>query len=377
MADDRQLRQALAYAHYEWQVFPVVPGGKIPATPHGFLDATTDESRIREWWQRNPGWNIGLATGHPGPDVVDVDRHSADRNGFAAWNAAKRAGLVERPLAIVATPSGGIHAYFRGSDQRSVATTAHVDFRSQGGYVVAPRSTVAGKPYVVVHRDPRSTARVDFGAVRQLVEPQQKRTPWSPPEQLRDGGRQNLDHLVQHMAELDDGRKRYLFWAANRILDHRQPERLADLAAAARAAGSEPRQIERTIESARRQLRQDPHVSVSRDGSRPDAAHGADCHHAAQAIHPSATAAECRSEQSRRRSSLEAGENGPGQQTAAESHERPGEAAGHHIERDPDPFPAADERPEHSHGASEPSHEACRVAAARPFEPEPDWEAGE
>jgi hypothetical protein len=209
MADDRQLRQALAYARHVWPVFPVVPDGKIPATPHGFLDATTDESRIREWWRRNPTWNIGLATGWPGPDVVDVDRHSADRNGFAAWNTAKREGLVQRPFAIVATPLGGIHAYFRGSDQRSAATSGHVDFRSQGGYVVAPHSTVAGKPYVVVHQDPQSTTRVDFGAVRQLIEPQRERTAWSPPPQTRDGEQQNLDHLIQHMAELDDGRKRY------------------------------------------------------------------------------------------------------------------------------------------------------------------------
>jgi hypothetical protein len=389
MADDRQLRQALGYARHGWPVFPVVPGQKIPLTPHGFLDATTDESAIREWWRRNPSQNTGIATGRPGPDVVDVDRHSVGRNGFAAWNAARRAGLIQRPLAVVATPSGGIHAYFRGSDQRSAATSAHLDFRSQGGYVVAPHSTVDGKPYVVVHRDPGSTACVDFGAVRQLVEPQRERTPWSPPQPLRDGERQNLDHLIQHMAGLDDGRKRYLFWAANRILDHGQPERLADLAAAARAAGSEPRQIERTIESARQQQRQDPHArvqlresvraSVSRDGSRPDAAHGTDRHHAAQALYPSTRAAERRSEQSRLSSPLEAGQKGPGRQTAAvaEPHERPGEAGGHHIEPDPDPFLTADKRAEHSHDASEPSHEAGRAAAAHPFEPEPDREAGE
>jgi hypothetical protein len=385
MADDRQLRQALAYARHGWPVFPVVPGQKIPVTARGFLDATTGESAIRQWWGRNPGRNIGIATGRPGPDVVDVDRHSAGREGFTAWNAAKRAGLVERPLAIVATPSGGIHAYFRGSDQRSAATSAHIDFRSQGGYVVAPRSTVGGKPYVVVHRDPQSTACVDFGAVRQLVEPQPERTPWNPPEQIRDGGRQNLDHLIQHMAGLDDGRKRYLFWAANRILDHGQPERLADLAAAARAAGSDPRQIERTIASARQQHRQDPHasgrpresarVSMPCDGDRHDPEPGADRERGGQAAHPpSAKAAERQPEQSRRGPSLEADQE-PRNHTGAATvpHERPGEATGHHGERDPGRIPAAGERPEHSHGVSG----WPREATARPFEPEPDREAGE
>ena len=387
MADDRQLRQALAYARHGWPVLPVVE--KIPATPHGFLDATTDESRIRDWWRQNPNRNIGIATGRPGPDVVDVDRHGPGRNGFAAWNAARREGLVQRPLAIVATPSGGIHAYFRGSDQRSAATSAHIDFRSQGGYVVAPRSTVGGKPYIVVHQDPESTARVDFGAVRQLIEPQWERTPWSAPPQMRDGGRQSLDHLIRHMAELDDGRKRYLFWAANRILDHGQPERLADLAAAARAAGSEPRQIERTIQSARQQRRQDPHVSVRpresvrvsvpRDGRRPALEPGADCERAAQPIHSSAKTAERHPEQGKRGPALETDRNEPEHQTAAAPlpREHPGEAAELHGEHDPGRLLAAEGCSEHSRGDSERAGEAPREATARPFEPEPDREAGE
>jgi hypothetical protein len=36
------LRQALAYARHGWPVFPCAPGAKIPATRHGFRDATTD-----------------------------------------------------------------------------------------------------------------------------------------------------------------------------------------------------------------------------------------------------------------------------------------------------------------------------------------------
>ena len=36
------LRQALAYARRGWPVFPCLPGQKIPATKHGYQDATTD-----------------------------------------------------------------------------------------------------------------------------------------------------------------------------------------------------------------------------------------------------------------------------------------------------------------------------------------------
>ena len=42
MTDDHALRQALAYARRGWPVFPCLPGQKVPATRHGFRDATTD-----------------------------------------------------------------------------------------------------------------------------------------------------------------------------------------------------------------------------------------------------------------------------------------------------------------------------------------------
>ncbi len=258
---DVNLRQALAYARHGWPVFPVVPGEKIPATPRGFKDATTDEAQIRAWWAASPGRNIGIATGRPGPDVIDVDQHGKAGNGFAAWNRAKREGLVNGPLAIVRTPSGGMHAYYAGTGQRSAKIASkHLDFRAAGGYVVAPHSTVNGRPYVVVQRQP-SAATVDFGAVRQLVDPQPERPAWPPPRHVRDGG-QNLDHLVARMAGQPEGnRNSFLHWAANRVLDHGQDERLPELANAAVAAGLDRREVDRTIRSAQQQARQDPHAS--------------------------------------------------------------------------------------------------------------------
>jgi hypothetical protein len=109
--------QALAYAAHGWPVFPCQPGGKQPATRHGFLDATTDPDKITWWWRRQPGANLAIATGQPGPDVLDVDQHGPAGNGFAAFNRLKRAGLIDGASAMVATPGGGLHAYFAGSDQ--------------------------------------------------------------------------------------------------------------------------------------------------------------------------------------------------------------------------------------------------------------------
>jgi len=72
------------------------------------------------------------------------------------------------------TPSGGLHAYFTGTDQRNGHLAAHhLDFRGQGGYVLAPPSTVSGKPYVVVHRR-AINAVFNWRAARALLDPQ----PW-------------------------------------------------------------------------------------------------------------------------------------------------------------------------------------------------------
>jgi Bifunctional DNA primase/polymerase, N-terminal len=54
----------------------------------------------------------------------------------------------------------------------------HIDFRSVGGYVLAPPSAVGGRPYVVVshqaHGDP-----IDWAKVREHLEPQRERQ-WEP-----------------------------------------------------------------------------------------------------------------------------------------------------------------------------------------------------
>jgi Bifunctional DNA primase/polymerase, N-terminal len=276
----RNLRQALAYACHGWPVFPVKPGGKEPALPsahgrgepactgecghegHGFHDATTDPERIRAWWAADLSRNVGLATGCPGPDVVDVDNHGRDANGFAAWNAARREGLVARPLAMVQTPSGGLHAYFNGTEQASAKLRqAHMDLQARGAYVVAPHSMVGGRPYVVVARQP-SPATADFAVIKALVQPEPERAPWKPPERLRAGSAQDLSHLPRFVAEQGEGnRNGALFWAACRVLDHGQPEHLEELAAAAVSAGLSRREADRTIRSAQAQARQDPHAT--------------------------------------------------------------------------------------------------------------------
>jgi hypothetical protein len=98
---------ALGYARRGWPVFPCKPGSKEPATPHGFKDATTDPGRITAWWEGAADRNVAIATGAPGPDVLDVDVWP-DGSGYPAFRQLRQAGLAGGSLALVVTPGGGL-----------------------------------------------------------------------------------------------------------------------------------------------------------------------------------------------------------------------------------------------------------------------------
>jgi hypothetical protein len=176
------LREAAhRYADTGWPVFPCRPGGKEPCTEHGYLDAITDHQRIDRWWQRQPDANIAIATGAPGPDVLDIDRKNG-KSGYPALRRAQQAGLILPPGAAIRTPSGGAHLYYQGTGQRNGSIPAQaLDFRSAGGYVMAPPSVSAenGRRYQVISHQPASAA-VDWTAIRRELDPQPTR-----PDQIR------------------------------------------------------------------------------------------------------------------------------------------------------------------------------------------------
>ena len=69
------------------------------------------------------------------------------------------------------TPSGGLHAYFTGTDQRNGHLPAHhLDFRSRGGYVLTPPSQVDGKPYQLI-RTLHGRGALDWDACCRFVIP--------------------------------------------------------------------------------------------------------------------------------------------------------------------------------------------------------------
>jgi hypothetical protein len=250
---------ALRYANLGVPVFPCVPGGKQPLTPKGFHDATSSARIVHSWWQRTPDANIGLPTGaSTGILVVDIDVHPGG-SGFPAFELARSEGLADDWGWMVRTPSGGIHAYYPnvpGQEQRSwQAPSAHVDFRGDGGYVMAPPSRIVVdgvmKIYDVVAVTTRSAKPVDAIKLRQFLEPPRSKSapprPGLPPKGCRP------EALARTVALTPEGgRNRALFWASCRMVEDGQSraDALNYLMPAAHHAGLPDREIESTIDSA-------------------------------------------------------------------------------------------------------------------------------
>jgi hypothetical protein len=261
---DLSLAEAAArFAAAGMPIFPCVPGGKRPLTPRGFHDATADTHRVVSWWRRWPGANIGLPTGATsGVEVVDVDR-KAGRSGFSSFEQARRAGLLGGWLALVRTPSGGIHAYYPANRARRQpswqAASARVDFRGEGGYVIVPPSILVTRAglrasYAPIGGHQGNVSPVDAAALRTLLDPSP--APTARPQGIvtaKDGER-----LAAWVAARGEGeRNRGLFWAACRMAEAgASPEAMQGLLApAAEHAGLPTREVAATIHSAYRATR--------------------------------------------------------------------------------------------------------------------------
>lgn len=253
------VRAALTYAELGVPVFPCAPGGKTPLTPTGFHEASTSTTQVHRWWRRHPDANIGIPTGAVSKlVVVDVDRHPTG-SGFEAFSVAADDGTASGWAWLVRTPSGGLHAYYpatEGVSQRSwQAPGAHIDFRGDGGYIIAPGSRREGPSgpvtYEVIATANRPVSCLDAAKLRAVLDPPQRRP--APAGASPTAVRTPL--LAQWVATRPEGdRNGGLFWAACRMVEHDHPyaETLAVLGDAARAAGLQSPEIESTIRSAYR-----------------------------------------------------------------------------------------------------------------------------
>lgn len=153
---------ALYYASIGWPVLPLKPDGKLPALPsahpdgdplrgkckgecgrlgHGLHDASTDADQIQQWWTRNPQFNIGLRTGIAF-DVIDIDGPDGIRSLAELGD-----DVLPDIHGKVSTPRGLHYFVAPTGDGNRAGVRKGIDYRGQGGFVVASPSIVDGKRY--------------------------------------------------------------------------------------------------------------------------------------------------------------------------------------------------------------------------------------
>jgi hypothetical protein len=146
------LDAALRYAEAGWHVFPCRPD-KRPHTEHGFLEATTDDGKIIEWWRRWPNAQVGIAAEASGICVVDLDMDTAKgKDGIAVWTRLCDQHGMHGCSLIATTPRGGRHYVYRcpekaPSSRVDVIKGSGIDVRCAGGYIVAPSPASPGRTW--------------------------------------------------------------------------------------------------------------------------------------------------------------------------------------------------------------------------------------
>jgi hypothetical protein len=127
--------EALTYCKAGYSVIPVGRNKKPKIEWEQYTKRCATEEEVAKWWEDFPYANIGLVTGSvSGFCVVDADGSV----GIESLSSYIPEGTVQ-----CRTPNGGMHYYFNCPDQviaNAVRFLPGVDFRGNGGYVVAPPS---------------------------------------------------------------------------------------------------------------------------------------------------------------------------------------------------------------------------------------------
>lgn len=247
------LAAALAYVGRGWPVMAIEANGKRPlgaCVPNGCYSATLEIEHARAWLRRFPDMNLGAATGANSVDVLDVDTKQGSK-GYTAFNKLKAAGLLPEPLAIVHTPSGGLHCYYTGTSQAGGRLAKHdLDFKSSGGYVVVPPSVVDGKPYELIREQPRGSV-LNWGEVKQFLDPPKPINPVTT-RTINPVTGNGVPGLAAWLSRQTEGnRNGSLYWSCCRALENGATEHdLDELVRVAQSIGLDEREALRTVRSA-------------------------------------------------------------------------------------------------------------------------------
>ena len=169
--EEKVRRLAHEYIDKGWWVFICRPDGEInvegnPANkepshlvPHGYLGATKDKKQMNAWLDKVPNANLAIACEKSDLAVIDVD----PRNGGGFREVEDCFILISKTGAeykvpktrLVKTGSDGYHLYYSGALKLPSKLDEGIDFKSTGGYVIAPPSIhQTGNTYQLVNDYP-------------------------------------------------------------------------------------------------------------------------------------------------------------------------------------------------------------------------------
>jgi P4 family phage/plasmid primase-like protien len=137
-----------------WVLFPLAGNSKTPPKGvTGHLAWNLEDSRDAIDLLQNESMNVGLVTGAPS-DVVVID---VDPRHGGKYEDVERIANCQVNTRVHETQSGGWHFIFRYPEGVSRVPcsvgrlSAGIDVRADGGYIVAPPSTLDGNSYTVLH----------------------------------------------------------------------------------------------------------------------------------------------------------------------------------------------------------------------------------
>jgi hypothetical protein len=153
MPEQSMRDHAVALAAF-FRVFKLVVNGKTPAIEGWTASASNDPDVVQQMWTcpvtgESLDNNIGILTGE-GFFVLDVDVRD-DKPGRDTLATLEALDLSTDTVSV-RTPTGGLHLYYSLPPSSTVRNSVNevgpgIDVRGWHGYVVAPPSTIDGKPY--------------------------------------------------------------------------------------------------------------------------------------------------------------------------------------------------------------------------------------
>ena len=187
---DSLKESAIQYAKAGIRVFPLAPNSKRNQVLSSWKsEATTDIEQINKWWDKNPNYNVAIATGN-GLLIIDIDV----KKGAKGLESLKKYGKNLPATAKVKTPSGGYHLYYSvdGDFKNRVNIYPGIDIRSNNGYVVAPPSRIDGQYYEWVNNEPIAVADPEVYKFLNGHDIESKETPLHIDNEITQGSRNDI-----------------------------------------------------------------------------------------------------------------------------------------------------------------------------------------